>query len=236
MTLKEDKERIKDNDESVSLRAVVSYYLEAKDKGKAIEKIAKDFNISIKEVIELLNRFNISTPSIINRADVVEFEEPIAEKTKKKKIEFGKKLSEEITVEKWFYEMGFNQKEGVEQIKVLCHYLETNGVNVYELFLKFLRKLIKNDAMNGLDDFKLGKFNVGGVQARIDNILLEMTEKILAQPNPEQDLAETKKKLVEKSMDLVKECFRVIHDAMTPKPKPTPRYDPLKNLKNQRLT
>lgn len=232
MTPKENKEDNKDNDDSVSLRAVVNYYLEAKDKGKAIEKISKDFDMSIKEVISLLERFSITTPKILSRATVVEFEEPIA-KTNKKKIKFDKKLlTEEITIEKWFFEMGFNQKEGVEQVKVLCTYLETQGVKVYELFLKFLRKLIKNDAMDSIEDFKLGKFNVGGVEARIDNILLEMTEKILSKPNPEQELAESKKKLVEKSVDLVKEGFRIIHEALTPKPIPKPIYDPLKSLKN----
>ncbi len=235
MTIK--KEDIKDNDKSVSLRTIVGYYLEAKDKGKAIVKIAKDFNIDIKEVIELLNRFNIATPRIVSRAEVVDFNKSETKNNSKKKIKFDdRRISEEITVEKWFSEMGFNQKEGIEQIKVLIQYLQTQkGVNVFELFLKLLRKLIKSDAIDSLEDFRLEKFNVGGVQARIDNVMLEMTEKILSQPNPEQELAETKKKLVEKSMDLVKEGFKVIHEALhRPKPtlKPTPRYNPLKSLKN----
>ena len=135
----------------MSVEELVQAFEHSNKKVNDIRELATRFNITEREVIDTLKKFNIKTPRIVSRGEVIELSENEM-KEKKTKIELDDDIAPVVSIIKKFEEMGWTKKEGVERAIQLSYYIETKlGLDCFTIYTSVLEYIIKNSGVEKLE-------------------------------------------------------------------------------------
>ncbi|MBA7539968.1 hypothetical protein ES705_32257 [subsurface metagenome] len=188
----------------VSVEELVQAFEHSDKKAIDIRNLSNKFNITEREVIDVLNQFNIKAPKIVSRSEVIDIDKNLYGDNKINEIENKIELDDSdisptISIIRKFEDMGFAKKEGVERAIQLSYYIETKlGLDCFKIYCSMLEFLIKNSGVEKLEQDLASiqngaRFNVSNdPEARIMETYMEVTNiflkdllKELDEPEPE---------------------------------------------------
>lgn len=180
----------------MSVEELIQAFEHSNKRANDIRGLANRFNISEREVIDTLNKFNIKTPKIIGRSDAIDIgDEEIKEIKTKIELELDDDIAPAVSIIRKFEDMGWTKKEGRERAVQLSYYIETKlGLDCFKIYVSMLEYIIKNRGVRKLeqdiDSIKNGNsFNIiEKPETRIMNTLLRATDNFLEgilEPEPE---------------------------------------------------
>lgn len=138
----------------MSVEELVEAFEHSNKKANDIRRLSIKFGITEREVIETLKSFNIKTPRIVSRSEVMEFsDDKFNEIERKPELELDDSdITPAISIIKKFEEMGWTKKEGIERTIQLSYYIETKlGLDCFEIYLKMLEYIVKSSGVKGLE-------------------------------------------------------------------------------------
>ena len=186
---------------------IVRKYEGSKDKASSIKSLAIQYHVSEKEIVDLLNNYNIETPRIMNRPDAIDLEKQV--KKLSEKVEFEKDLHDAVSINRFFSEMGWDNENDVDKAKQMCSYVRTKfGVKPFDVFVRVLESIIENKGIETIEQNINGKLNIG-VENRIMDTILNLTENIVNEINEEYD---PDKSLISKGFNAYKKLKKMKED------------------------
>jgi len=185
----------------MSVEQLIRDYESSEQKDTAIRNLAQKYNISQKEIIDLLKKYNIEIPRILNRAEALGFDDFANEVYKD--IELDKEVYTAVSIGRQFSDMGWDKKDKpiLEKAKELAYYIKTTyGIDSFYLYVKLMDYIIRNNGVfsleKSIENIKNGKSSIG-VEQRVVNTLLGITERIVDELTetdmPELELSEKPK-------------------------------------------
>lgn len=202
----------------MSVEELVQAFEHSNKKANDIRVLANKFNISEREVIETLKSFNIKTPRIVGRGEVIEFDDNKMKEIKTELELDDSDITPAISIMKKFEEMSWTKKEGIERIIQLSYYVKTKlELDCFKIYTSVLEYIIKNSGVKKLeqdiDSIQNGnRFNVTEKpEKRIMNTLLRVADDLLddlLEPENEPEAKPTSEKTL-----LVK-VYQVISGAL----------------------
>lgn len=169
----------------MSVEELVQAFEHSGKKANDIRVLSSRFNISEREVIDTLNKFNIKTPRIVSRGDIIDFADGEINEMENK-IELDDDINPAISIIKKFEDMGFAKRNGVERAIQLSYYIETKlGLDCFKIYCSMLEFIIKNSGVKKLEQdlasIKNGaRFNVSEEpKARIMETFMKVTDDFL---------------------------------------------------------
>ena len=191
----------------MSVEELVQAFEHSNKKASDIRELASRFNISEREVIYTLQKFNIKTPKIISRSEVIDYgDDKIKEKIETKiELELDDNIAPTISIIKKFEEMGFDKKEGVKRAIQLSYYIETKlGLDCFQIYCSMLEYIIKSSGVEELeqdiDSIKNGSsFNkTNNPETKLMNTYIKITDnflnELLEEPETEPEAKPIKEK------------------------------------------
>lgn len=196
---------------------IVQEYLKLENKSiENIEILANKHDLTTKELISFLRQYNIETPIILSRIDAIDWNESESNAEHvSNEVDLDNNMSVAVSIQKYFYDLGFDKKKGSEGLKILCHYVKTQyGIEPFSLFRIILENLIKNKGIftleKVLEAIKNRDLNSSEtiidtkreyILKQINTKMLEMTRNIMLAPEIER-----KKKIME-GFKIIKDAF-----------------------------
>lgn len=136
----------------MSVEELVQAFEHSNKKANDIRVLSKRFNITEREVIDVLKSYSIKNiPRIIGRGEVIDYKDNEIKKMKTK-IELDDDVTPAISIIRKFEDMGWTKKEGIERTIQLSYYIETKlGLDCFEIYLRMLEYIIQNSGVRGLE-------------------------------------------------------------------------------------
>ena len=199
----------------MSVEELVQAFEMSNKKADDIKALATRFNIPEREVIFTLQKFNIKTPKIVSRGEVIEIDDNMARKKMENEIELNDNdISPAVSIIRKFEDMGWTKKEGIERTIQLSYYIETKlGLDCFKIYAQMLEYIIKNSGVKKLEqDISTiqngNRFDVTEKpESRIMNTLLKATDDLLngiLEPETEAETEAKPKKVIDERPLLVK--------------------------------
>ena len=198
----------------MSVEELVQAFEMSNKKASDIKALATRFNIPEREVIFTLQKFNIKTPKIVSRGEVIEIDDNEARKRMENEIELNDNdISPAISIIRKFEDMGFAKREGVERAIQLSYYIETKlGLDCFNIYTQMLEYIIKNSGVKKLeqdiDSIQNNSLKITeNPETRITNILLRATDNLLngiLEPETEAEPKAEPKEVIDEKPLLVK--------------------------------
>lgn len=161
-----------------NMENIVNFYMNSKDKTKAINELATKYELSERRIYQILKDNKCPTPR--------EFKKQ--EKTKTS-VEYEKDVKRDITttIADKLREYGFKDKEEIERRVNLVKYIQnTTGIDVCEGFDRYLISLIEaiesNQLYSDIETIKKGNSNIFGrydISNKLQSLVNEEFEEII---------------------------------------------------------
>ncbi|MEE9378856.1 MAG: hypothetical protein V3V33_12565 [Candidatus Lokiarchaeia archaeon] len=215
--------------ENNNTESLVKTYIETdyQNKNRVIEYLAENYDISIKEVLKILEQYHIPSPKIKiqSRIEAIDLDKTVIDRTPKlKSINLDENIAPAVSMIRFFDDMGWSKLVGSEKGKALSTYIYTKyGINSFNIFLDIMEKIIQNNGVFDIEEYveniNLDKFTTPDYEYEINKlkneIMLEQTKFMreeLFKKTPEEEKAEREK------ARLFKEVCQIIDQARKPKP------------------
>jgi len=198
------------------IKELLQEYLQMENKTIGnIEILANKYGITPKEVIAFLNQYNIKAPKLFSRFEAIdmngieELKQNYIIKQTSKEMGLDNDISVAVSVQQWFSDLGFNDKENLkkERVKIICYYYKTLGIDLFEEFCTFIENKIKNDRALTLENDLNGNFNTSGksIKTQIDDWMLKTTRDIVFEGE------DRRKEKIEEGFKIINSSFKREH-------------------------
>lgn len=198
----------------MSVKELIREYQQTEKKDIAIKNLASKYGISERRVIEILENYNIDAPSILNRAEILDFDTHINKALDD--IELEKDVFPAVSVVRQLSDMGWDDKKGIERVKALCFYVKTKlGVEPFDIFVRMLESIIENNGVetleNDLNSIKRGKIVIG-IEQRVHESLLEMAKEMVDDLREPENVPEPESE--NEYRERIREAFKMINNVL----------------------
>ena len=191
----ENDVRDNENDEEMgNVQDIIDYYIDSDNKLNAIKELAGLYDVSIRQIITLLRKYNIITPKIISRTEVLDLETTINKIPKN--IDLDEDVYEAVSIVKKFSDLDWGNVKGISRLVNLAEYIKArNGIDIFDMFVEYVERVIKNEESEQLKEdirtIKRGEsLNIhrseNSIVNEINETLMQFTrEMICEKPEPE---------------------------------------------------
>jgi len=182
----------------MSIIELVKKYNTFEKKDIAIKSLAKEYNIPEKQVIEILNFYNIEAPKIVNRAELVDLDTHVNKAPID--IELKKDFIQTVSINRLLSEIGLDKIKGIDDIKKAFSLLMTEyGIKPIDFIKKALESFFEYKGAKSIGEImNSGKINIG-IESHIHDTMLRMAKKTIddiadewkepiPEPTPENEL------------------------------------------------
>lgn len=207
----------------MSVEELVQAFEHSGKKANDIRDLSSRFNISEREVIDTLNKFNIETPKIVSRSDAIDIGESERKRLENElELELDDDINPAISIIRKFEDMGFAKKDGVERAIQLSYYIETKlGLDCFKIYCSMLEYIIKSSGVKELEQDLTSiqngaRFNITEEpKIRIMNTFMRVTDNFLKELlEPETEPEAEPKEIIDEKPLLVRiyEAYRMLEN------------------------